>query len=586
MRSTHQPCLLVALPLLALIVGVTPALAGQVQLAWNAPTTNTDGTPATNLAGYHLYAWQGSGGTPQSVDVGNQTTYTLTSLVDGATYTFAVTAYNTVGIESSDSQPITVTITSPPVAVADTATTPAGTLVPIAVLANDSDPNGSPLTITAVTQGVSGTVTTDGTTVTYAPAAAFVGLDSFTYTVTDGLGLSATASVTVTVTTVTLPPVAASYSVSTPVGTPLAIAVLTQDTDPNGYPLTLTGVTQGANGTVTISGSTVTYTPTATFVGTDHFTYTISDGHGGSATATVTVTVFVLVQLQAEAGTLYSPMTVGTDTIDPTLQYVWVPSSYTSILDPLQTGGYAQYSFSVPQADGYVIWGHVSPSQTGTGSLFIGVDEPPGNGLITKVSPTTYQVATVHTGSTYYIDSASTITSLPPGFDGLGILKTANGNKGNKNASFLTFTLFQDATLYVAYDAKVSTFPTWLTASFTNTGQLMQTTYHPMLLWKKNVLAGPIMLPGNQYQESVKVPSMYVVLLAFQGPPPYLVWDVTPPPASTPPPPWTWDEAANNTTPVFFLGAGNHTLILRQRESGTKLDQLLITNNFSLTPQN
>ena len=72
-------------PLLVLSVWLSQAWAGQVPLAWNATTTHTDGTPATNLAGYQLYYWQGNG-SPQSVDVGNQTTYTLTGLVDGQTY--------------------------------------------------------------------------------------------------------------------------------------------------------------------------------------------------------------------------------------------------------------------------------------------------------------------------------------------------------------------------------------------------------------------------------------------------------------------------------------------------------------------
>src|SRR5207249_10060712 len=110
---------------------------------------------------------------------------------------------------------------------------------------------------------------------------------------------------------------------------------------------------------------------------------------------------------------------------------------------------------------------------------------------------------TTHAGDHYYIDSAYTITAIPTGFDGLGIIKTANANKGSKKATFLTFTLLQDATLYVAYDATVSAFPTWLTASFTNTGQSMQTTNGPMALWKKDVTAGPVALPGNKYQESV-----------------------------------------------------------------------------------
>ncbi|MBK9237884.1 MAG: cadherin-like domain-containing protein [Rhodoferax sp.] len=57
--------------------------------------------------------------------------------------------------------------------------------------------------------------------------------------------------------------------------------------------MTVTAVTNGANGSVTIdatSGNPV-YTPNLNFVGTDTFTYTISDGNGGTDTATVSVTV-------------------------------------------------------------------------------------------------------------------------------------------------------------------------------------------------------------------------------------------------------------------------------------------------------
>ena len=85
MLSKHPKLIFCAIQLLIFLVWVSQALAGQVILAWNATTTHTDGTPATDLAGYHLYYWQGSTGTPQSVDVGNKTTYTLTGLVDGGT---------------------------------------------------------------------------------------------------------------------------------------------------------------------------------------------------------------------------------------------------------------------------------------------------------------------------------------------------------------------------------------------------------------------------------------------------------------------------------------------------------------------
>src|SRR5918992_5956658 len=64
------------------------AQAGQVTLAWNA---NTDPT----LGGYRLYYGQASGNYTANVDVGKQTSYTLTGLTDGKTYYFAAKAYNT-----------------------------------------------------------------------------------------------------------------------------------------------------------------------------------------------------------------------------------------------------------------------------------------------------------------------------------------------------------------------------------------------------------------------------------------------------------------------------------------------------------
>ena len=75
--------------------------------------------------------------------------------------------------------------------------------------------------------------------------------------------------------------------------TAVNIAVLANDADVDGDVLSLTAVTQGANGTVTFTGggTGVNYRPKASFTGTDTFTYTVSDGNGGTATTTVTITV-------------------------------------------------------------------------------------------------------------------------------------------------------------------------------------------------------------------------------------------------------------------------------------------------------
>ena len=72
-----------------------------------------------------------------------------------------------------------------------------------------------------------------------------------------------------------------------------ASALLANDTDPNGDPLTVTGVSGAVNGTVSFNAQTnvVTFTPTTGYTGAASFSYAISDGRGGAATATADFTV-------------------------------------------------------------------------------------------------------------------------------------------------------------------------------------------------------------------------------------------------------------------------------------------------------
>jgi len=81
---------------------------------------------------------------------------------------------------------------------------------------------------------------------------------------------------------------------TTKAGTVLTIAVadlLENDTDADGNPLTITSVSAGPNGTVVLSGNTITFTPKDGYTGEASFTYTVSDGKGGTDQATVSVTV-------------------------------------------------------------------------------------------------------------------------------------------------------------------------------------------------------------------------------------------------------------------------------------------------------
>jgi hypothetical protein len=87
-----------------------------------------------------------------------------------------------------------------PLAAADSATTASGQPVTLDLLANDNDPDGDPLRLTALTVPAHGRITVaPGQTVTYTPDPGFTGQDGFTYRVSDGTAVSE-AAVAVTVT--------------------------------------------------------------------------------------------------------------------------------------------------------------------------------------------------------------------------------------------------------------------------------------------------------------------------------------------------------------------------------------------------
>ena len=183
-----------------------------------------------------------------------------------------------------------------PIAAPDSAATAEDSSVDIPVLANDSDPNGDTLTLTAAGAPSHGsTASQPNGTVRYSPAANYAGPDSFDYTVDDGGGHSATGTVSVTVTPVNDTPVATDDALVTSRDVPSTIAVLANDTDVDGDALLVTGVTAPASGTATANADgTITYTPAANFAGTDGFDYTVGDGAGGSDTGHVAVTVLAV----------------------------------------------------------------------------------------------------------------------------------------------------------------------------------------------------------------------------------------------------------------------------------------------------
>ena len=84
--------------------------SAQITVAW-------DENFEPDIAGYKMYYGTTSGNYEYSVDVGNNTSCSISGLIEGTTYYLAATAYDTNNIESSFSEELIHTIANqPPVA--------------------------------------------------------------------------------------------------------------------------------------------------------------------------------------------------------------------------------------------------------------------------------------------------------------------------------------------------------------------------------------------------------------------------------------------------------------------------------------
>jgi YD repeat-containing protein len=171
--------------------------------------------------------------------------------------------------------------------------------VPYNTAANITLPiTGIETTATIYANPANGAATVHGSYVTYLPNSGFSGSDSFQYIVRNPGGYSGVATVYVTVAAppaapqpTPQPDIAGVYSRNT-----VVISPLTNDSDPSGYPLTITSVSSNGGGSPSIinGGTQISYkAPTVATRGNKivTLTYTVSNGHGSSASSTITVTV-------------------------------------------------------------------------------------------------------------------------------------------------------------------------------------------------------------------------------------------------------------------------------------------------------
>ena len=187
-----------------------------------------------------------------------------------------------------------------PVAVNDQANTESGQAVSVNVLSNDSDDDGDSLAIKGFTQPANGSVIIANGKMLYKSDDKFMGTDTFTYTISDGNGHTSTATVTINVgtgcnvecpeesTDPTNGTKATVDNAATNAGESVSIMVLANDA---GTGLSIGDVDSPSNGTAVKVGSSIKYTPSTGFVGTDSFWYEVIDAKGYKDSAEVTVVV-------------------------------------------------------------------------------------------------------------------------------------------------------------------------------------------------------------------------------------------------------------------------------------------------------
>ena len=166
---------------------------------------------------------------------------------------------------------------------------------------------------------------------------------------------------------------------TTGVDTVLTIPVaqlLANDSDANpGDTLTVTGVSNAQNGTVSLDAGVVTFTPTAGFEGEASFDYTLSDGTSGTPddTATVTITVadtVVLYRVNAGDAKIVVGLDDAANPSDPDLD--WAANEGTGA----QSGtGFGGLGFSVNTGN---ISTHNFSTVATTGAYTVPADVPTG----------------------------------------------------------------------------------------------------------------------------------------------------------------------------------------------------------------
>jgi hypothetical protein len=125
---------------------------------------------------------------------------------------------------------------------------------------------------------------------------------------------------------------------------------------------------------------------------------------------------------------------------------------------------------------------------------------------ITVSTGKAYVTANLRGGDFYYIDRTvagrNTLVDVPAAYECSQWIKTADDDALVSVASHLSFTLAQPSSVFVAFDTRSATEPSWLATGFTPTGEIVDVAdsdpTQELRLLRRDFAAGPVTLGGNR----------------------------------------------------------------------------------------
>ena len=314
-----------------------------------------------------------------------------------------------------DSNTATVSITvlpAPPVANNQSVTVAFNTAKAITLTGSGT----GTLTYSVMSSPANGTLSGTAPNLTYTPTTGYFGSDSFTFKTNNGMD-SNTATVSITV----LPaaPVANNQTVAVPFNTPTAITL----TASGSGTLTYSVVTPPAQGTLSGTAPNLTYTPNASYSGSDSFTFKANNGtDSNTATVSITKVSTTTAVTSSQNASVFGQSVTFTATVSPSAPGAGTPTGMVTFLDGgnsiytgTLSGGVATFTTSALAAGNHTITANYAGDASFSGSAASLTGNPQ---VVNKASTTSAVISSQNPSS--FGQSVTFTATVSPSAPGAG----------------------------------------------------------------------------------------------------------------------------------------------------------------------